>query len=373
MKVKIDTMKKSLHLFNKLFCLFIFFALVGVSELKAALAKGDIMVVGISAVQFPTNSTTKEFAVLTLATIASGEVIYFTDIGITSGALHTNPGGGEGVFSLTTTSSIAAGTLIKFILTTSTTTGVPTISSNPSIGNLSIISGWTTISGVGAFGGSGEQILIYQGSYSSPVFISGFNSSANTVATIVNGWNTGTIDNTVNASDLPPGLTAGVDAIGFASGTAKDNFVYSGTFSGTKAQLLTAINNINNWTTNDAATVPTPTSNYNLTPGGAQFSGTNPIFTVISTNNAPTDIALSATAINENVAANANVGTLSSTDPDAGNTFTYTLVSGTGDTDNASFNISGTNLRITNSPNFEAKSSYTVRVRTTDHFKLYRP
>ena len=78
------------------------------------------------------------------------------------------------------------------------------------------------------------------------------------------------------------------------------------------------------------------------------------------------DITLSASAINENVAANSIVGTLSSQDNDAGDTFTYSLVSGTGDADNASFNISGSGLRITNSPDFEAKNSYTVHVRTTD-------
>jgi hypothetical protein len=57
--------------------------------------------------------------------------------------------------------------------------------------------------------------------------------------------------------------------------------------------------------------------------------------TVTSVNQTPTDIALSATTIAENNAANATVGTLSTTDVDAGDTFTYTLVSGTGDTDNA--------------------------------------
>jgi hypothetical protein len=94
--------------------------------------------------------------------------------------------------------------------------------------------------------------------------------------------------------------------------------------------------------------------------------GTATSFTTLSANNAPTNISLSATSINENVAGNSTVGTLSSTDPDAGNTFTYTLVSGTGDTDNASFNISGNSLRITSSPDYEKKSSYSVRVRTTD-------
>jgi hypothetical protein len=42
------------------------------------------------------------------------------------------------------------------------------------------------------------------------------------------------------------------------------------------------------------------------------------------------------------------------------------LVAGTGDTDNAAFNISGSNLRITASPDFETKSSYSIRVRTSD-------
>jgi len=93
--------------------------------------------------------------------------------------------------------------------------------------------------------------------------------------------------------------------------------------------------------------------------------------TINDLNETPTDIALSASSVNENVAANATVGTLSSTDPDAGNTFTYTLVAGTGSTDNASFNISGGSLRITASPDFETKNSYSVRIRTTDQGSLY--
>ncbi|WP_163396690.1 T9SS type A sorting domain-containing protein [Flavobacterium limi] len=80
----------------------------------------------------------------------------------------------------------------------------------------------------------------------------------------------------------------------------------------------------------------------------------------------PTDLALSSTIINENVAANTPVGTLSSTDQDTGNTFTYTLVAGTGDTDNATFSITGNSLRINITPDFETKSSYAIRVRTTD-------
>ncbi len=94
------------------------------------------------------------------------------------------------------------------------------------------------------------------------------------------------------------------------------------------------------------------------------------VITINDLNEAPTDVALSASAINENVAGNSNIGTLSTTDPDAGNTFAYTLVAGTGSTDNASFNISGNNLRITSIPDYETKNSYSVRVRTTDQGSL---
>ena len=83
-------------------------------------------------------------------------------------------------------------------------------------------------------------------------------------------------------------------------------------------------------------------------------------------NRNPTDISLSSTSIAENAGINATVGTLSTTDPDAGDTFTYSLVTGTDDTDNDSFNISGNSLRATSSFDFETKSSYTIRIRSTD-------
>ena len=87
-------------------------------------------------------------------------------------------------------------------------------------------------------------------------------------------------------------------------------------------------------------------------------------------NEAPTNLALSATNVNENIAANSVIGTFSSTDPDTGNTFTYSLVSGTGATDDSSFTISGNQLQINASPDFETKSSYSIRVRTTDNIGL---
>ncbi len=87
---------------------------------------------------------------------------------------------------------------------------------------------------------------------------------------------------------------------------------------------------------------------------------------VTDLNEAPTNITLSNSSIAENLVANTVVGNLTTSDPDAGNTHTYSLVSGTGSTDNSSFNISGTSLRSSAVFDFEAKNSYSIRIRSTD-------
>lgn len=88
-------------------------------------------------------------------------------------------------------------------------------------------------------------------------------------------------------------------------------------------------------------------------------------------NTAPTDIAISSSTIAENAGANSTIGILSSTDPNAGNTFTYSLVTGTGSTDNAAFAIVGNTLTANASFDFETKSSYSIRIRTTDQGGLF--
>ncbi|MBE9252240.1 cadherin repeat domain-containing protein, partial [Dolichospermum sp. LEGE 00240] len=87
---------------------------------------------------------------------------------------------------------------------------------------------------------------------------------------------------------------------------------------------------------------------------------------VANVNETPTNLILSNTSINENVAPLTVVGDFSTTDPDAGNTFTYTLISGAGDTDNHLFTINSNQLKISASPDFETKSSYSILVKTTD-------
>jgi len=102
-------------------------------------------------------------------------------------------------------------------------------------------------------------------------------------------------------------------------------------------------------------------------PGGLS---TNSVFSLTvnasNPNQAPTNLTLSSTSIAENLASGAIVGTFTTTDPNPVDTFTYALVSGTGSTDNAAFTIVGNTLRTNQSFNFEEKSSYSIRVRTSD-------
>ncbi|MFB2687161.1 DUF4347 domain-containing protein, partial [Shewanella mangrovisoli] len=100
---------------------------------------------------------------------------------------------------------------------------------------------------------------------------------------------------------------------------------------------------------------------------GGTTPATSAYSAMVSTpNSPPSEIGLSNSTITQSGGTNATVGTFNTTDPDAGNTFTYTLVAGVGDTDNASFNIIGSSLRANDSSALAA-GSYSVRIRTTDN------
>jgi Ca2+-binding RTX toxin-like protein len=86
----------------------------------------------------------------------------------------------------------------------------------------------------------------------------------------------------------------------------------------------------------------------------------------VSDFNSPTNITLSTNNVAENQAIGTAVGTLITTDPNPGDTFTYSLVSGTGSTDNALFSLVGYQLQTNSLFDFETQNSYSIRVRTTD-------
>ncbi|WP_186774960.1 cadherin repeat domain-containing protein, partial [Allorhodopirellula solitaria] len=113
-------------------------------------------------------------------------------------------------------------------------------------------------------------------------------------------------------------------------------------------------------------------SSYSVRVSSTDAGGlsTEEMFTITVTeaaeNTAPTAIALSETSIDESSEIGTAVGTLSSTDANAGDTFTYALVAGEGDTDNAAFEIDGDQIKTVGELDFDTQSSYSVRVSSTD-------
>ncbi|WP_181702018.1 cadherin domain-containing protein [Chthonobacter albigriseus] len=81
-------------------------------------------------------------------------------------------------------------------------------------------------------------------------------------------------------------------------------------------------------------------------------------------NAAPTDLSASGGTVAENSAAGTVVATLSATDPDAGETFTYAITGG----DSAKYEIVGNQIRVKAGAtlNFEADASDSVTVQVTD-------
>ena len=111
---------------------------------------------------------------------------------------------------------------------------------------------------------------------------------------------------------------------------------------------------------------------FSVSVADATVSGSNPVSTgftlaVTDVNEAPTAVALSAGAFDENIPDESLVANISSSDPDTPHqSFSYFLSAGDGDTDNLAFYISGNELHITRSPDYEVKSSYCIRLKTTD-------
>ena len=81
-------------------------------------------------------------------------------------------------------------------------------------------------------------------------------------------------------------------------------------------------------------------------------------------NDPPTDITLSASSVPENSASGTVVGNLSTTDPNSGQTFSYTLLDNAG----GRFKVVNDKLQVDNGSllDYESSTSHNVKIRTTD-------
>ncbi len=220
---------------------------------QTVLSPGDLVIVSINGDADATYG--KGFSFMPLVNLQAGTVIYFTDYGwsdLTS-AFITNNSVSNSFIKYTASTAITAGTIIR---------------NASNITNSDFIFDFT-YSGVGSnnylsLGGltQSDQLLVFQGSRSSPTFIYAVSYVSTTL--VPSGWATNVNTNGTDAagagSALPPGLTDDVTALSFNQpATANDNSSYSGsTTAATKAVWQNRIQTYSNWTFNDAIPIPTP-------------------------------------------------------------------------------------------------------------------
>ncbi|MGC6427699.1 MAG: lamin tail domain-containing protein [Akkermansiaceae bacterium] len=103
-----------------------------------------------------------------------------------------------------------------------------------------------------------------------------------------------------------------------------------------------------------------PSSSHNVFVNGLEIG--NPVAT-----DGPTGLALSNTVVASTAPIGTTVGILTTIDPTPGDSFTYTLVTGDGSSDNALFEIIGSTLRTDRDLSaFPGGTTLQARVRTTD-------
>jgi subtilisin family serine protease len=201
---------------------------------------------------------------------------------------------------------------------------------------------------------------------SNVVTISGTSSQVGTYAysiKITSGCNSIITTGTINI-----GVAPNITSITVVSGTSGTNVTINGNNFITNSTPTVTIGGV-------SATVTSATNTKLVVTLPPNSSGGNVIVTnscslsssaVVYPYAPPTNITISATTVNENNVIGAIIGTLTATDPDTNDTFTYALVSGAGSTDNASFAITNANLKAAIVFNAQTKSSYAIRIRVTD-------
>ena len=196
----------------------------GVSA-HAALSAGDLAIVAYN------TDTTDSFAWVALTDIAANTTINFTDSSWQATAFrpteHLDAGG---PLTWTNSSALVAGSVVKF--------------------NGNVANTWSIGSGNGAtaflnLATGGDQIFAFQGSKTSPELIYGLQfANANGIIAAP------TVSNSTNTTNVPNALSESAGTM-FNAGDF-DNGYYSGTTTGTKAELLVAFANQANWTRSNA-------------------------------------------------------------------------------------------------------------------------
>lgn len=216
------------YFYKILLITFLSIACIFGTRAQTILTAGDIAIIGFN------SDNPDNFALLTLVDIEAGTTIYITDNGVyTTGLFRNN----EGIKTWTATINTPKNSIIG-------------------------LSDFANVSGSFDLSGSGDQIIVYTGSVSTPNFIFALNSEGNAI------WQSDCTN--ANTSALPTGLTNGQTAVAL---TEVDNAIYNMSVTTCdKATTLAAICNTANWNGDNtnrfempsASTPPEPTTDLSI-------------------------------------------------------------------------------------------------------------
>jgi hypothetical protein len=249
------------HLCNRLGKTFLpvllFILLSTPGKAQTALVAGDVAFSGYIA----NDAVPDQFSFVILKNITATTVIKFTDYGWRTNvgpAQFTNSGVLESEITFTATSALSAGQEITIVGTTAT------ISGGPGSGTVvfSVGANFLVASNI-SLAGNGDQILAYQGTFASPVFIAGIHMNVNVFVnpgdpptTTAAAWDglVPVVFQSNNNSELPAGLTTYTNANWFNPEMDNVRFVCASTPINTVPLALAALNSGNvpaNWIANN--------------------------------------------------------------------------------------------------------------------------
>ena len=280
------------------------------------LSAGDIVFVGLN------SDGDDGFSFLLLKDIAADTVLYITDSGWNdgSGFYVPDPAIGDGFIKWTAGSALSAGTVVYIRTSINGVVGDSSLNATPGTAlwidadGIALMYSTSTSGSYPSTSYTGDQVFIYQGTYTSPTLIAGIHYNVESGSTTGNWDGSAT---SAQTSALPDQLTNGVNAIWvYASGPdEEDCFIYDKSMTtGTPTQLREAICNLSNWNTRDDNTA------YDITPSA--FS-----FTLLADNVAPTITTNNGLTLDEGATASITTSALSASDGD-GDPITFTVTSG---------------------------------------------
>lgn len=213
----------------------VLFILMGFAALMSAqtlMYPGDLAIINVNA------DGTKNFDVVLFKPVTAGTVICFTDDAWINATQKFK--GSEGILTYTAPSDLAAGSVIS----------CPGTDGG---------SGFAKTSGSFNPAGSGDNIIVYQGTPDDPFFLYGTGWARGSTV-----WEYSDVSSSYR-SDIPPGLSVSDYTI-TSLGTV-DNYCYSPTSpaTGTLADLLTALATPANWTSHDTSPFNPITSPFTIT------------------------------------------------------------------------------------------------------------